>query len=191
MDRETVRRQIEELLAKGQIRRTKERRGATGQVKVYRLPKITYESGGKSRPFQRGVSGGEARDKRGISGGESAPNKEYRITKEQLLESNREPERGARNEQAPEGEMPSATRRDAEEQLLGLLSIIMKPSEIIQNGGMWRERIRVSPKAIIEVIKLYERLSPEKRSQIKNPAAWATNQYASHGGSHLFHSAGH
>jgi hypothetical protein len=76
MDRETVRRQIEVLLDMGKIRRTKKRVGATGQVKVYRLPKITYESGGKCRPFEKSGSGGKARDKRGISGGESAPNKE-------------------------------------------------------------------------------------------------------------------
>ena len=65
MDRETVRRQVEALLVRRKIYRTKQRRGATGQVKVYRLPKITYESGGK------------ARDKRGISGGKSTPNNEH------------------------------------------------------------------------------------------------------------------
>src|SRR4051794_26198870 len=49
MDRDTVRRQIEVLLVRRLIYRTKKRRGATGQVKVYRLPRITYESGGKCR----------------------------------------------------------------------------------------------------------------------------------------------
>ena len=51
MDRETVRRQIEALLVRRMIYHTKKRRGATGQVKVYRLPKITYRSGGKCRAF--------------------------------------------------------------------------------------------------------------------------------------------
>src|SRR5215831_19279225 len=74
MDRETVRRQIERLLVRRKIYRTKKRCGATGQVKVYRLPKITYESGGKRRCFEKNGSGGKARDKRGISGGKSAPN---------------------------------------------------------------------------------------------------------------------
>ena len=50
MDRETVRRQIGMLLVRRLIYRTKKRRGATGQVKVYRLPKLAYESGGKSTP---------------------------------------------------------------------------------------------------------------------------------------------
>jgi len=68
MDRETVRRQVEALLVRRKIYRTKQRRGATGQVKVYRLPKITYESGGK------------ARDKRGISGGKSTPNNDNNRT---------------------------------------------------------------------------------------------------------------
>ena len=74
MDRETVRKQIEALLARRLIHRTKKRRGATGQVKVYRVPKITYGSGGKCRAFENDESGGKARDKRGISGGKSAPN---------------------------------------------------------------------------------------------------------------------
>jgi len=74
MDRETVRRQIEALLVRRKVYRTKQRRGATGQVKVYRLPKITYESGGKCRPFGNHESGDKARDKRGIRGGKSTPN---------------------------------------------------------------------------------------------------------------------
>jgi hypothetical protein len=80
MDRETVRRQIEALLVRRKVYRTKKRRGATGQVKVYRLPKITYESGGKCRSFGNHESGGKARDKRGGSGGKSAPNNDYDIT---------------------------------------------------------------------------------------------------------------
>lgn len=75
MDRETVRRQIRDLLAKRKIFRTKKRRGATGQVKVYRLPKITYERGGKSHPFENDKSEGKARDKRRTSGGKSSTNK--------------------------------------------------------------------------------------------------------------------
>ena len=58
-------------------------------------------------------------------------------------------------------------------------------AEIVQNGGMWRARIRVSPQAIIQVIKEYERLSPQERGQIKNPAGWATNQYSIFGGKPL------
>lgn len=80
MDRETVRRQIETLLVRRKIYRTKQRRGATGQVKVYRLPKITYQSGDKCRPFGTHESGDKARDKRGISGGKSAPNNDNDIT---------------------------------------------------------------------------------------------------------------
>jgi hypothetical protein len=74
MDRETVRRQIDALLVRRMIYSTKKRYGATGQVKAYRLPKITYESGGKSHPFENDGSGGKGRDKRGIRGGKSAPN---------------------------------------------------------------------------------------------------------------------
>ena len=80
MDRETVRRQIETLLVRRKIYRTKKRCGATGQVKVYRLPKITYESDGKCPIFENHESGGKARDKRGISGGKSTPNNDNNRT---------------------------------------------------------------------------------------------------------------
>jgi helix-turn-helix protein len=77
MDRDTVRRQIEALLARRLIYRTKKRRGTTGQVKVYRLPKITYESSGKCRPFENHKSGDKAGHKGSISGGKSTPNNEH------------------------------------------------------------------------------------------------------------------
>jgi len=77
MDRATVRRQIDGLLVRRLIYRTKKRRGATGQVKVYRLPKVTYESGGKCRPFENHESGDKAGHKGAISGGKSTPNNEY------------------------------------------------------------------------------------------------------------------
>jgi len=80
MDRETVRRQIKALLVRRKICRTKKRRGATGQVKVYRLPKITYESSGKRRSYGNHESGGKARDKRGISSGKSTPNNDNNRT---------------------------------------------------------------------------------------------------------------
>jgi Helix-turn-helix domain len=80
MDRATVRRQIKALLVRRKISRTKQRRGATGQVKVYRLPRITYESGGKCRPFENHESGSKARRKGGISGGKFTPNNDNNKT---------------------------------------------------------------------------------------------------------------
>jgi hypothetical protein len=76
MDRKTVRRGIQTLLAFRKIFRTKKRYGATGQVKVYRLPKITYESGGKSTRLQNNESGAKESLKSPISGGGFPPNKE-------------------------------------------------------------------------------------------------------------------
>jgi hypothetical protein len=64
---------------------TKKRCGTTGQVKVYRLPKITYESSGKCRSFRNNQSGGKARDKRGVSGGKSAPNNDNDIKRTQIM----------------------------------------------------------------------------------------------------------
>jgi hypothetical protein len=74
MDRKTVRRQIESLLVRRMIRRTNKKRGATGQVKVYRLPKITYERGGKYTPFENEQRVPKESHKSPISGGEFPPN---------------------------------------------------------------------------------------------------------------------
>lgn len=189
MDRDTVRRQIEVLLVRRKIYRTKKRCGSTGQV--YRLPKIAYESGGKSTLFENDESEGKAPDKRGISGGESAPNKEYRINeqpnREEInRESTRESDARAREiegrELSQEEKIPRSTRLYCEEKLLGLLSVIVRPSEIVEHGGMWRKRIRSYRKAITEAIKEYHGLSSEKRSEIKNPAAWMTDRYFTYGG---------
>jgi hypothetical protein len=81
MDRKTVRRQIEVLLVRRLICRTKKRVGATGQVKVYRLPKGTYESGGKSTRFENNQSGDKAGRKSPISGGGFPPNNDNDRTK--------------------------------------------------------------------------------------------------------------
>jgi len=74
MDRKTVRRQIEVLLVRRMICRTKKTRGATGQVKVYRLPKLTYESECKSTPLENDQSGAKESLKSPIRGGKFPPN---------------------------------------------------------------------------------------------------------------------
>jgi hypothetical protein len=79
MDRKTVRRGIDDLISLGKLFTTKQRRGATGQVKVYRLPKITWESGGKRTPFQKSERVPKESCKRPISGGGFPPNKEQGI----------------------------------------------------------------------------------------------------------------
>lgn len=73
LDRRTVRRQIEALLVRRRICRTKKRCGFTGQVKVYRLPKIAWESGGGMHRFENTESWHEAKTKRGQSSGEMHP----------------------------------------------------------------------------------------------------------------------
>jgi hypothetical protein len=72
MDRDTVRRQIRVLLVRRLIYRTKKRCGATGQVKVYRLPKITWGSGGKSTP-NNGIMEQKKKDDELITLGTSVP----------------------------------------------------------------------------------------------------------------------
>ena len=63
IDRKTVARAIKRLLGKRTLFPTKARRGATGQVKVYRLPKSSYESGAPCPPFKN-----QSGAKEGISG---------------------------------------------------------------------------------------------------------------------------
>ena len=74
MDRKTVRRGIAQLLASRSVFPTKRRFGATGQVKVYRLPKFTWESGGKRTPFKKSERVPKESPKRPISGGGFPPN---------------------------------------------------------------------------------------------------------------------
>jgi len=74
MDRKTVRRGIAQLLASGSLFPTKRRFGATGQVKVYRLPKLTWESGGKRTPFKKSERVPKEYHKHPISGGGFPPN---------------------------------------------------------------------------------------------------------------------
>jgi hypothetical protein len=74
MHRDTVRRQIAVLLVRRLLHPTKKRCGETGQVKVYRLPKITYESGTKCHPFENDESEAKAPHKRRTSGTELGPN---------------------------------------------------------------------------------------------------------------------
>jgi len=79
IDRRTVRRAIWALLVRHSLRPTRKRYGTTGQVRVYRLPKVTYESGGKMHRFENDRSGHKADTKGTISGGEMTPNKEQGI----------------------------------------------------------------------------------------------------------------
>ena len=188
MDRDTVRVAIRDLIERSTpsgeklLVDTGKRAGSTRQVKVYRLPAIAFESGGDGHLFKEDGSADKAREKRRESAEKAVatatPNKEYRI-KEKLLVNRVGGEE--RLNQAPD-EIDKATRLYADEQLLGRLSAIVRPSEILRNLPMWRARIKASPKAIIKAIKEYNGLSKENLKQIKNPAAWMTKQYRLFGG---------
>jgi hypothetical protein len=84
MDRRTVRRQIHKLLVRRKLCRTKKRRGWTGQVRVYRLPKTIWGSGRKMHRFENDGSGAKAGTKRGQSGGEMYPEQGTRNTEPTL-----------------------------------------------------------------------------------------------------------
>jgi hypothetical protein len=80
LHRTTVRRAIEALLVRHRLCRTKKRRGETGQVKVYRLPKITYESGLESAALEKDQSGHKADTKRSPNSPEQGTMKKVRTT---------------------------------------------------------------------------------------------------------------
>jgi hypothetical protein len=65
---ETVARATDTLIAKKLIFRTKKRRGNTGQVEVFRMPKCTYESGLQTDASKSAQSVGKASGKRRVSG---------------------------------------------------------------------------------------------------------------------------
>ena len=67
LHRDTVARAIDALIVRRAIFRTKKRRGNTGQVKVYRMPKITYESHLETGTFKQGQRLGKAPYKRRTS----------------------------------------------------------------------------------------------------------------------------
>jgi hypothetical protein len=69
-------------------------------------------------------------------------------------------------------------RAPAEEELLESLSQIMPPSEMLKNGGMWRERIRSCPKAVAHAVEDYKLRTPDQRREIKNRPAWLTDRHA-------------
>ena len=100
MDRKTVRRQIEALLVRRMIRRTKKRCGSTGQVKVHRLPKITWGSGGKSTRLQNDESGDKAGRKSPIRGCKFPPNNDNDRTKNKYQDHACTRTRGTINAQA-------------------------------------------------------------------------------------------
>jgi Helix-turn-helix domain len=128
MDRETVRRQIEALLVRRKIYRTKKRAGATGQVRVYRLSKIAYESSGKRHRFQEDGSGGKARDKRGISGGKSTPNNDNNRTTNK------------RNDQIALGNsIPDASGNGSARSVSSFFEAYQNQNQPVQNHVKWPE----------------------------------------------------
>jgi Helix-turn-helix domain len=72
LDRKTVRRQIGALIGRRAIFNTKKRRGNTRQIKVYRMPKFTWERGSQSTPLSD-VEGRRKGGIRGAKGGHSLP----------------------------------------------------------------------------------------------------------------------
>ena len=71
LDATTVRRAIKALFVRRKLCRTKKRRGSTGQVKVYRLPKITWASRARCTPLETIKTGPKAGERR-AKGGRSA-----------------------------------------------------------------------------------------------------------------------
>jgi len=179
IDRETVRRQISVLLVRRLIYPTKKRYGATGQVKAYRLPKITYESGGKCRAFETNESDGKARDKRGISGGKSAPNKEERIRKNLLVERVATLN-GSTLSTLSSNASPPPYSLSGENDLLDKLREMLGEREMEKNGGMWRMRMRGGKdycKALRNALEDFQVKTPDQQAKIQNRGAWLTDKY--------------
>jgi hypothetical protein len=64
-DRESLRRAREAIIGRGLLFRTKKRRGPTGQNKVFRMPKCTYERGSQTAPSSSGEEAAKGRRRGG------------------------------------------------------------------------------------------------------------------------------
>jgi hypothetical protein len=86
MDRETVRGQVSELLVRRAIFPTKKRKGGTGQIKVYRLPKFLWQRGSQTAPLRDGKEMEKGRER----GGEEVARPPRTRNKEQGTKNNSE-----------------------------------------------------------------------------------------------------
>jgi hypothetical protein len=174
LHRATVRRAISSLLVRRTICRTKQTRGTTGQVKVYRMPRAAREAV-QPRPLSE-------RPKRTQSGHKAAykrsPNvPEQRITnKEPLLVErvlNAVPKSVGTGNSKPYS-------RSVEQDLLASLSRMLGKREMEKNGAMWRMRIRSGKehrRAIQNALEDFNLRTPDQQAKIHNRAAWLTDRY--------------
>jgi hypothetical protein len=69
-------------------------------------------------------------------------------------------------------------RSAAEDEILDQLAAILPRSEMLRNGGLWRQRIRNNSRAVRYAIGDWKLRTPEQRRAIKNVAAWLTDRHA-------------
>jgi hypothetical protein len=131
LDSKTVRRQIDELLVRGKIRRTIERRGKTKQVKVFRLPKITWERRALCPPLKNDEREAKTGHKAGERRALCPPNKEQRI-------KNNPSEKNAFGTSVPSCEDKALERRRP---ISSFSSSLSSPKEETQEPA-WFEEIR-------------------------------------------------
>jgi hypothetical protein len=72
----------------------------------------------------------------------------------------------------------SASAARNEQELLDELAAILPCSEMLQNGGMWRQRIRHNWRGVAYAIEDWKLRTPDQRRAIKNVAAWLTDRHA-------------
>lgn len=77
--------------------------------------------------------------------------------------------------------MPDGGKRNrsaAEDEILDQLAAILPRSEMLRNGGLWRQHIRHNSRAVRYAIEDWKLRTPEQRRAIKNVAAWLTDRHA-------------
>lgn len=65
-----------------------------------------------------------------------------------------------------------------EQELLDELAAILPPSEMLKNGGMWRQRIRHNKRAVAFAVEDWKLRTPDQRRAIKNLPAWLTDRHS-------------
>jgi hypothetical protein len=177
LHRDTVAGAIEALIAKKAVFRTKKRRGSTGQVKVYRMPKCTYESHLKTGTFEKGQSVVKAPGKVGESTIRLGTNRVNRVTSNHIT-------RVIATKVSERATAPSTPARDyslsGEKDLLDSLTRMLGSREMKNNGGMWRLRIRSGKdhrKALRNALDDFAVKTPDQEGKIQNRGAWLTDKY--------------
>jgi hypothetical protein len=72
---------------------------------------------------------------------------------------------------------PEGKKKSLREELMDSLKDILPSSEMLKNGGLWRQRVNECPQAVYFAIEDYKVRTPDQRNTIRNLPAWLTDRH--------------